>query len=580
MPSAFFKKIADYKSSAFKWATTGLLAPSIAITGLSITPFFIPSDAEARNCGSNKLGVHRTIKVSRKNGFFLGTGKTGGIGLRPKEVVLTFDDGPRPGITNRILKALERECTKATFYVLGRAARANPKLLKRVAREGHTIASHTQSHPLLTKHNNATIEAEVRRGIKSINHALRGTGYKSSNFFRYPYLGRNKRTDEVVRKAGLVVFDMYIDSLDWKKTSPEFMLNRVLNRIRARGSGVVLFHDIQERTAVALPAFLRTLREEGYKVVHTVPGNRNFVYSDHSRSYREAAKAPRARPQLVALLEQPDHRQAHAFVHFKGIKGPRPVARKPTPLKNVVETENTKIEATNVAVVNHDETLNDIAKVQVKQGVKETAPTEPAVEISHADEISFASTELNDTDDTLSPTPDVDETPVNSIDEVAFSFDEEPEEFIYPDPEATTAENDKLADVSGNKDAEGEVASLGSAPEQSESILLASTDPTLDLNQHGLTEPSAPTGSISELDSPDGALESAEIRNTGPFLPRLRPGPRVPFPAKRPRYVATDTSIEVASSSDRNVDTETDNWGGEEPPRRRLNLFSIFRSDR
>ncbi|MEO0924015.1 MAG: polysaccharide deacetylase family protein, partial [Pseudomonadota bacterium] len=172
-----------------------------------------------RSC-DGKLGVHRTIKVSPKNAFLVGVDNHARLGLRRKELILTFDDGPRVGITDPILDALAAECVKATFFPLGRAARAFPDLLKRVAREGHTIGSHTQSHPLLTKRKNAVIDAEVRRGIASAKAALEGSGYEVSNFFRYPYLGRSKRTDTIVKRYGLVSFHMNIDSWDWKDTTP------------------------------------------------------------------------------------------------------------------------------------------------------------------------------------------------------------------------------------------------------------------------------------------------------------------------------------------------------------------------
>ena len=123
-----------------------------------------------------------------------------------------------------------------------------------------------------------TAAAEVRRGIASAEAALEGSGHKLANFFRYPYLARSKRTDKIVKSFGLVGFHMNIDSWDWKDQTPEEMLQTTLRRTRGEGSGIVLFHDIQEKTAIALPKYLRVLRQEGYKIVHLVPGNSNFNY--------------------------------------------------------------------------------------------------------------------------------------------------------------------------------------------------------------------------------------------------------------------------------------------------------------
>ncbi|MEP1444021.1 MAG: polysaccharide deacetylase family protein [Hyphomicrobiales bacterium] len=225
-----------------------------------------------------KLGVHRTITVSPKNTFLVGVDNHARIGLKKKEIVLTFDDGPRAGITEPILRALAKECVLATFFAMGRSVREHPHLLARAAKEGHTIGTHTQSHPLLTKRNNDGVAAEVRRGIASAEAALEGSGHKLANFFRYPYLARSKRTDKIVKGFGLVGFHMNIDSWDWKDQTPEQMLQTTLRRTRGEGSGIVLFHDIQEKTAVALPKYLRILRQEGYKIVHLIPGDSDFNF--------------------------------------------------------------------------------------------------------------------------------------------------------------------------------------------------------------------------------------------------------------------------------------------------------------
>lgn len=264
-----------------------------AFMGLSNAPSHaelteLRTSASSSSC-EGKLGVHRTIKVSNKNATLVGVDNHGRIGLRPKEVVLTFDDGPRNGPTQKILNALAAECVKATFFSLGRAARAEPALLRRIAREGHTIGSHSQSHPFLSRRNSETVRAEIRRGVNSINAAFEGTNYKPSNFFRYPYLDRSNRTDAIVREMGLVAFHMNIDSWDWREQTSSQMVNLTMSRVRKEGSGVVLFHDVKTRTAVGLPSFLRTLKREGYKIVHIVPGASDFDYRKDLSKRKPAA---------------------------------------------------------------------------------------------------------------------------------------------------------------------------------------------------------------------------------------------------------------------------------------------------
>src|SRR5262245_33157782 len=86
------------------------------------------------------------------------------LALGPKEVVLTFDDGPESGTTARVLDALKRECVRASFFLLGRSALAHPELARRELAEGHTVAHHTFAHPLLNRMAPAAAEAEIDRG--------------------------------------------------------------------------------------------------------------------------------------------------------------------------------------------------------------------------------------------------------------------------------------------------------------------------------------------------------------------------------------------------------------------------------
>lgn len=308
-----------------------MLALATVLMGLSSTPSHAQSNSSATSSScAGKLGVHRTIKVSNKNTTLVGVDNHGRIGLRPKELVLTFDDGPREGSTQKILKTLADECIKATFFSLGRSARAAPHLLRRIAREGHTVGTHSQSHPLLTRRNNDGVRAEIRRGVKSIDAALKGTNYKAANFFRYPFLDRSKRTDAIVREMGLVAFHMNIDSWDWRKQTPSAMVALTMRRVRAEGSGIVLFHDIQAKTAAGLPEFLRTIKREGYKIVHIVPGNSNFNYRRDVASRQATTRAKSV--QTAKLPEQSSIQEVPALkktktVRKRTLKAPHPKSK-------------------------------------------------------------------------------------------------------------------------------------------------------------------------------------------------------------------------------------------------------------
>ena len=217
------------------------------------------------------LGVKRTINISRFHGA-MGTGPGGHIGLQHKEVVLTFDDGPVPATTNRVLAALRAECTKATFFVVGTMSRAHSATLQKIARAGHTIGHHTQTHANLRNRSLAAASRDISAGMASVHRGLGPMRGRASKLFRYPYLARSAALDKVVRRHGLLPFSASIMSQDWKKTSGNAMIERVMARLNRQGRGVILLHDLQSRTAAALPALLRRLKREGYKVVHVRTG--------------------------------------------------------------------------------------------------------------------------------------------------------------------------------------------------------------------------------------------------------------------------------------------------------------------
>src|SRR5262249_31992180 len=94
--------------------------------------------------------------------------------LGQKEVVLTFDHGPEPGPTARVLDALRAECVRATFFLLGRSAESHPALAQRELGEGHTVAHHSFAHPLLNRMPIAAAQAEIARGFAAVDTALYG----------------------------------------------------------------------------------------------------------------------------------------------------------------------------------------------------------------------------------------------------------------------------------------------------------------------------------------------------------------------------------------------------------------------
>lgn len=215
----------------------------------------------------------RIFTTGKLSGRTLEVGTTADIILRPGEVVLTFDDGPRPGKTNAILDALDARGVKATFLMLGSSAKAYPELARQVAQRGHTVGSHTYGHVDLSKLSRQAALDEIVRGEAAIAEALDGAGKGLSPFFRFPYLAQTGFLRTSLLQGDMVVLDVDIDSKDYFRDTPEAVAARTLARLDARGSGVILFHDIHQRTVDMLPAFLAELDARGYSVVRLVPKN-------------------------------------------------------------------------------------------------------------------------------------------------------------------------------------------------------------------------------------------------------------------------------------------------------------------
>lgn len=213
-------------------------------------------------------------------GRTLAVSTTADIVLKPGEVVLTFDDGPRPGKTEAILGTLSDYGVKATFLMLGSSASANPRLAQRVAIAGHTVGSHTYDHVNLANLTRQQAIEEIVRGEEAVSAALAGGGQKLSPFFRFPYLSQTGFLRTGLIQSGAVVLDVDIDSKDYFKDTPAAVAARTLGRLEARGSGIILFHDIHQRTVDMLPIFLDQLAGRGYSVVRLVPRDNSIFGRD------------------------------------------------------------------------------------------------------------------------------------------------------------------------------------------------------------------------------------------------------------------------------------------------------------
>ncbi len=218
------------------------------------------------------LGTSRTITVDATTPRLGRKHFPTTLPLADKEVVLTFDDGPWPATTPAVLDALKRECVLATFFLLGENALAHPELARRERAEGHTVAHHSFRHPLLDRITVAAAEAEIDHGFAAVETALNGrpTNQPTTPFFRFPGFASSPDLLAWLENRRIVVFGADLWASDWNPMTPDQELKLVMERLAAAHGGIVLFHDTKQQTAAMIPAFLRTLRAEGYRIVHVV----------------------------------------------------------------------------------------------------------------------------------------------------------------------------------------------------------------------------------------------------------------------------------------------------------------------
>ena len=225
------------------------------------------ADDNAADCAGT-LGVSRVVEVDSKGGGLYGDQYPPQHLLAKGEVVLTFDDGPHPKYTQEILAALKAQCTKATFFNVGEMVKQYPGVAREVQAEGHTIGTHTWSHPNLGRRSLERAKKEIESTISAANEALpKGV----APFFRFPYLSDPKRVRAYLAERNIAVFGIDVDSSDYRTRKADQITDNVLKGLIKTGGGIILFHDIHAVTAKALPNVLDELKRHGFQVVHLVP---------------------------------------------------------------------------------------------------------------------------------------------------------------------------------------------------------------------------------------------------------------------------------------------------------------------
>ena len=243
--------------------------PPAAAAAPTPAPAPAPVVAKAKCENPNALGVERIVQIDTTGGPGFGFEQFKAYDfLRDHEIVLTFDDGPWSGNTERVLKALADQCTKAMFFNIGEHAGWHPEIVKKVAAAGHTIGTHTWSHKDLSKLTPDEAKAEIEKGIAAVSIAL---GNKPVGpFFRFPALRNPPEMVKYLGERNIGIFSTDMDSFDFKIHKPEQVIKSVMTKLAKHGKGIILMHDFQHGTSEALPELLKQLKASGFKVVQVV----------------------------------------------------------------------------------------------------------------------------------------------------------------------------------------------------------------------------------------------------------------------------------------------------------------------
>ena len=225
----------------------------------------------------------RTIKVDDANATITGETYTKmpasfvvrRVGEMPGKIALTFDDGPDPQWTPKILDILKEKGVHATFFIIGENGAAYPRLVQRALAEGHDLGNHTFTHPNLGETPNGVAALELNATQRLIE-ALTG---RSTRLCRPPYLGDAEPTSaeeiapmQEAERLGYLIVGLKVDPDDWQKPAPDLIVERVVAQAtdpdpEKRGQ-VVLLHDAggdRAATVAALPKLIDALRAKGFE---------------------------------------------------------------------------------------------------------------------------------------------------------------------------------------------------------------------------------------------------------------------------------------------------------------------------
>lgn len=198
-------------------------------------------------------------------------------------IAMTFDDGPAPGQTDRLLDMLKARNIRATFFVLGQNVAASPEIIRRMAADGHEIGNHSWDHKAFTKLGTESVASQINR----TNGAIVQAGAPAPKIMRMPYGATNSSLNRRMNEEfGQKVIMWSLDPLDWKYRNSARVTKEILQNVRS--GSIVLAHDIHATTINAMPGTLDGLIEKGFQFV-TVS---ELIAMDRPEAAKSGTKTP------------------------------------------------------------------------------------------------------------------------------------------------------------------------------------------------------------------------------------------------------------------------------------------------
>ncbi len=213
-------------------------------------------------------------------------------------IAITFDDGPDPVLTPRLLDLLKERHIHATFFLVGKNAAAFPEVVRRIVEEGHEVGNHSWSHPLLTQLGPESVESQLRRTHDAIVKAC-GT---APLLYRPPYGAvRLSQRTRIEKTFGYPAILWDVDPQDWKHPRSAQKVYDAIHK-QTRPGSIILCHDIHETTVAAMPATLDDLIARGY---HFATVTQLIAYTTPPELMGPPAPAPASLPSIPLADPQP-----------------------------------------------------------------------------------------------------------------------------------------------------------------------------------------------------------------------------------------------------------------------------------